>query len=284
MKRCLRLSLWLLLMMSMTMGGAMNRRERQLLNKKYPSMVKVEIKTSLGEIVIGLYNETPKHRDNFVKHVKAGDYDGVLFHRVINNFMIQSGDPQSKHAQAGQMLGASDSGSMIDAEIVCPRYFHKRGALAAARTGDDVNPERRSSGSQFYIVTGKVFNDSSLAQLGKRMAAQQQQSVFRKLMSSRAKELMTLQKERDSLGVERVRQELIAATEVEVAKHPVTFTEEQKHAYKTVGGAPHLDGGYTVYGEVLEGMDVVDKIQTVKTDKYDRPLTDVKILSMKILK
>lgn len=245
---------------------------------------RVLISTTLGEIEIALYNQTPKHRDNFVKLVGEGFYDGVLFHRVIKDFMIQTGDPKSRNAAPGEMLGAGDPGYTIEAEIVYPECFHKRGALAAARTGDNVNPERRSSGSQFYIVTGRKFAPEMMEQMEQRMNDQRRQQVFESLVAPRRKEVMKMRMAGDTAGLNKLQAELIELTEQEVAKNPVKFTEAQMEAYTTVGGAPHLDGQYTVFGEVTKGMDVVDKIECVETGRADRPTTDVKILSMKILK
>lgn len=245
---------------------------------------RVLISTTLGDIEIALYNQTPKHRDNFVKLVGEGFYDGVLFHRVIKDFMIQTGDPKSRNAAPGEMLGAGDPGYTIEAEIVYPECFHKRGALAAARTGDNVNPERRSSGSQFYIVTGRKFAPEMMEQMEQRMNDQRRQQVFESLVAPRRKEVMKMRMAGDTAGLNKLQTELIELTEQEVAKNPVKFTEAQMEAYTTVGGAPHLDGQYTVFGEVTKGMDVVDKIECVETGRADRPTTDVKILSMKILK
>lgn len=257
----------------------------QNINKKriLPEMTKVELKTSLGDIVVGLYKETPMHHENFVKLVNEGYYNGVLFHRVINEFMIQTGDGNSKNAKPGQMLGTGDPGYTIEAEFVYPKYFHKRGALAAARTGDQVNPERRSSGSQFYIVTGKKYNEQQLIQMEQQMNMMNKTSIFQAKASAMQSEIMRLRMARDTAGVEVLRQQLIAETEAEAAKNPVKLTPEQREAYSTVGGTPHLDGQYTVFGEVLEGMDVVAKIEAVATDRNDRPSDDIKIISAKVI-
>ena len=253
------------------------------MNAKAENRTKVLMNTSLGEIVIELYDETPKHRDNFLKLVRDGYYNGVLFHRVIKDFMIQTGDPKSKNAAPGDMLGAGDPGYTIEAEIVYPEYFHKRGALAAARTGDNVNPERRSSGSQFYIVTGRKYAPEMMAQMEHRMNDQKRQQVFESLVAPRRKEVMKMRMAGDTAGLDKLQAELIELTEQEVAKNPVKFTDAQINAYTTVGGAPHLDGQYTVFGEVTGGMDVVDKIECVETGRADRPVTDVKVISMKIV-
>ena len=250
---------------------------------KAEKMTKVELQTSLGNIVVELYNETPQHRDNFVKLVKEGYYDGVLFHRVIKDFMIQTGDGNSKTAGPDAMLGDGDPGYTIPAEFVYPKYFHKRGALAAARTGDQVNPERRSSGSQFYIVTGKIYSSDELKMMTQRLAEMKKQEIFRRLISENRARIEELQQAQDNAGLQTLQNELIALTEAEAAQTPFSMTDEQINAYTSVGGTPHLDGQYTVFGEVLEGMDVVDKIQNVETGRADRPITDVKIIKARIL-
>lgn len=246
-------------------------------------MTKVELETSLGKIVVELYNETPQHRDNFIKLVKEGYYDGVLFHRVIKDFMIQTGDGNSKTAGPNTMLGDGDPGYTIEAEFVYPKYFHKRGALAAARTADQVNPERRSSGSQFYIVTGKIYGSDELQMMTQRMADMKKQDIFRRLVAENRARIEELQKSQDNAGLQTLQTELIQLTEAEAANTPFAMTDEQINAYTSIGGTPHLDGQYTVFGEVIEGMDVVDKIQNVETGTADRPVNDVKIIKARIL-
>lgn len=273
-------------------GGASNTAQAEVTNKQDNNMtaqtdsnsVVVDITTTLGDIKVLLYGDTPKHRDNFVKLVKEGFYDGVLFHRVINEFMVQTGDPESKNAAPGKMLGSGDPGYTLEGEFVYPKHFHKRGALAAARTGDEANPERRSSGSQFYIVTGKAYNEAQLDQMEKQMQMMRQQEIFNKLASERRDTIMALRRNRDQAGLQKLQEELIAITETKAAENPAKLTPEQRQAYSTVGGTPHLDGAYTVFGEVLEGMDVVDKIQKVQTGAADRPVEDVKIVKMSIEK
>ena len=247
-------------------------------------MTKVELETSLGNIVVELYNETPQHRDNFIKLVESGYYDGVLFHRVIKDFMIQTGDGNSKNAGPDASLGDGDPGYTIEAEFVYPKYFHKRGALAAARTGDQVNPERRSSGSQFYIVTGKIYGSDELKSMAQRMAEVQKQEIFRRLVMENRTKIEEMQKAQDNDGLNALQNDLIQQTEAEAAKNPFKLTDEQLDAYTSIGGTPHLDGQYTVFGEVIEGMDVVDKIQNVTTGRMDRPTVDVKIVKARILK
>ena len=186
----------------------------------------VKIETSYGDMVVKLYNETPKHRDNFLKLVKDGTYNDLLFHRVINQFMIQGGDPNSRNAKPGQMLGDGELGYTIPAEFV-PGLYHKKGALAAARQADQVNPEKRSSSCQFYIVQGNKWDAAKLKMVEQRYGK--------------------------------------------------SFSEEQAKVYATLGGTPFLDGDYTVFGEVVEGLEVVDKIAAVKCGPMDRPVEDVKM-------
>lgn len=245
--------------------------------------VDVEISTTLGDITIRLYGDTPKHRDNFIKLVNEGFYNGTLFHRVINEFMVQAGDPDSKNAPAGKMLGGGDPGYTIEAEFDYPNHFHKRGALAAARTGDNVNPEKRSSGSQFYIVTGKTYSEAELGQMEKQLQMAQQQGIFQELVKERQSEIAKMRAAGDNEGLMKLQEALIAITEKKAAENPVTMPAEVREAYKTQGGTPFLDGNYTVFGEVIKGMDVVEKIEKVETDRNDRPTDDVKIISMKIV-
>ena len=244
----------------------------------------VKIETTVGDIKVKLYNETPKHRDNFIKLVKDGMYEGTLFHRVIKDFMIQAGDPDSKNAPKGKMLGAGDVGYTIPAEFVYPKFFHKKGALSAARQGDNVNPKKESSGCQFYIVTGKVYNDSTLLSMESQMNENKINVIFNTLAQKHMKEIYKMRKANDEDGLYDLQEKLFAEAQEMAAKQPeFHFTPEQIEAYTTVGGTPHLDGEYTVFGEVVEGMDVVDKIQQVKTDRSDRPEEYVKIKKATIL-
>ena len=252
--------------------------------KKDNGMTKVKLETTLGDIVVELYNETPQHRDNFIKLVESGYYNGVLFHRVIKDFMIQTGDGNSKTAGPETTLGDGDPGYTIEAEFVYPKYFHKRGALAAARTGDQVNPERRSSGSQFYIVTGKIYSSDELNMMTKRLADTKKQDIFRRLVTENSEKITQMQQTQDNAGLQALQNELIQQTEAEAAKTPFSMTDEQIDAYTSVGGTPHLDGQYTVFGEVVSGMDVVDKIQNTTTGRMDRPTVDIKIVKARILK
>ena len=234
--------------------------------------MKVKIETTLGDIIVRLYDETPIHRDNFVKLVKEGYYDGTLFHRVIKDFMIQGGDPDSKGAPAGKMLGVGGPDYTLEAEIK-DNLYHKRGALAAARQGDEVNPERRSSGSQFYIVWGQVFKESQLGQLGKQLRMQKVQDVFNDLAKAHRDEIMQMRRERNRAGLQELQDQLIAEAENKVGKQGLT--DQQMQLYSTVGGTPHLDGQYTVFGEVEEGLNVVEQIQNTATGRGDRPTNDI---------
>lgn len=200
----------------------------------------ITLETTMGNIRLALYNETPQHSKNFRELVEKGYYDGVLFHRVISKFMIQAGDSASRHTEPGTMLGNTEESYTIPAEIRYPALLHKRGALCMAREGDDVNPERASSAYQFYIVYGQRFNDEML---------------------------------------DKVQERLDKSTNGQVK-----LTDEVRDVYKRVGGTPHLDGQYTVFGEVLEGIDVVRDIQWVETDENDRPKEDVRILKAYVVK
>lgn len=215
---------FLLVFLSLFAGVFAQKADKQ--GKKGEKVFYVKIETSYGDMVVKLYNETPLHRDNFVKLVKEGTYDDLLFHRVIGNFMIQGGDPNSRNAKPGQMLGDGQLGYTIPAEFV-PVLFHKKGALAAARQGDEVNPEKASSSCQFYIVQGDLWDEGRLKMVEQRYGK--------------------------------------------------SFTPEQAQVYATVGGTPFLDGDYTVFGEVVEGMEVIDAIAAVQTDRMNRPIKDVKM-------
>ena len=247
-------------------------------------VTKVKIETTMGDIIVKLYDETPNHRDNFIKLVENGTYEGTLFHRVIKDFMIQAGDPDSKGAPKGQMLGSGDVGYTIPAEFVYPQLFHKKGALAAARQGDNVNPEKASSGCQFYIVTGRVFNDSTLLSMEEQKNQNKFTSVFNSLAQKHLKEIYQMRRNNDQEGLMNLQDSIFVETQKQLEGEPeFKFTEEQRQAYTTVGGTPHLDGEYTVFGEVIEGMDVVDKIQQVSTNASDRPDDDVIIKKVSII-
>ena len=236
----------------------------------------VKISTPKGDIRVRLYDETPQHRDNFVKLVNEGFYNGTLFHRVIKGFMIQGGDPDSIGAPAGKMLGTGGPGYNVPAEIVYPQLFHKRGALCAARQSDEVNPERESSGSQFYLVYGKVYTPQEIKQMEKQMSMQQEQAIFNKLVQQNRAQILELRKARNQAGLQELQDQLIAETKKQMKELPAPkFTPEQQEAYTTIGGTPFLDNQYTVFGEVESGMEVVAEIQQCATLSADRPKEDI---------
>lgn len=240
----------------------------------------ITIHTTMGAITVRLYDETPIHRDNFLKLCREGYYDDTLFHRVIKDFMIQGGDPDSRTATPDQMLGTGGPGYTLEAEIL-PQFVHKRGALAAARQGDEVNPERRSSGSQFYIVWGQQYNEGQLRSLEKQMQMMAQQQVFNSLVQARRAEIMQLRRERNREALQELQDQLVAQAKSEAARAGA-LSAEQREAYTTVGGTPHLDGQYTVFGEVVEGLDVVGEIQQVQTLRGDRPKEDIRVLKTEV--
>lgn len=241
------------------------------------------LETTMGNITVKLYNETPKHRDNFIKLTKEGVYDSTLFHRVIKNFMIQAGDPQSKTANDTAMLGNGDVGYTIPAEFN-DKFFHKKGVLAAARQGDDVNPERASSGCQFYIVTGRKFNEAQMINMENHMNEAKLEEVFNGLARKHMKEIYKMRKANDNEGLLALQDSLEAQAREIIDKEPaLKYSKEQIQAYTTVGGAPHLDGAYTVFGEVVDGMDVVEKIEQVSTNRADRPKVDIRIIKANVV-
>lgn len=255
-------------------------------SKKQNDMEKrtqVKIETTVGDIVVELYNETPQHRDNFIKLAKQGTYENTLFHRVIKQFMIQAGDPESKNATDSTALGSGDVGYTIPAEIV-PQFIHKKGALAAARQGDEVNPKKASSGCQFYIVTGRKFREAQLLDMAAQKSNRRVQAVFNELANKHMKEIYKLRKAGDKNGLLALQDSLEAqAYAIIKDEEPAMFTPEQIAAYTTVGGAPHLDGEYTIFGQVLEGIETVEKIETTKTGRGDRPVENIRILKATVI-
>lgn len=239
----------------------------------------IRMETSRGNIRLQLYDETPRHRDNMLKLVKEGFYEGVLFHRVIRDFMIQAGDPDSRNARPGMVLGAQDNGYTLEAEIL-PQFFHKRGALAAARESDNINPERESSGSHFYIVQGKVFPAETLDEEIENINQKRYTALFNRLKAAREGEIARYQVADDYEQLMRINRELSDATREQFEAVKLNLSPEQRKAYTSVGGTPHLDGEYTVFGEVIEGMEIVDLIAAQETDENHRPLEDVVILKM----
>jgi peptidylprolyl isomerase len=275
----MRLLIFIIILFLLTLGGS-GRASAQ------KSSTLVLIETSYGNIKIKLYNETPLHGDNFLKLIEKHFYDSLLFHRVINTFMIQGGDPDSKIAKSGKMLGEGDVGYTIPAEFN-PTIYHKRGVLAAARNGDEENPERASSGCQFYIVQGKVFTDSLLDVTDKRI--NRMPAYNRVVRNSNNKILLDnfalYQKNENIDSIKSIKARIDKLTDDELPNIiPHKFTAEQRKIYTTIGGTPHLDNSYTAFGEVMEGMDVVDKIATAPTGKANRPISDIRILKIRIIK
>lgn len=272
------ISITLTILMSM---ASINAAEKPSNNKD----VMVELSTEFGTMKILLYGETPKHRDNFLKLVEQGFYNDLLFHRVIKDFMIQGGDPDSKGAAQGKQLGAGDVGYTIPAEFVYPKYYHKKGALAAARQGDQVNPEKRSSGCQFYIVQGKKLTDAEIKQMEYNLLGQAKESRFYEIVRERSAEIQKLRMEKNQAGLNNLQSEIVAQLEDEFKDKASQYvmSDEMKEVYKTVGGTPFLDNAYTVFGEVVEGLEVIDKIAAVETAPGDRPKSDVK-MKIKVIK
>jgi cyclophilin family peptidyl-prolyl cis-trans isomerase len=260
----------------------------------------VLIKTRLGDIKLRLYDETPVHRDNFIKLTKEGYLDGTLFHRVIKDFMIQGGDPDSKEANSGQMLGEGGPGYTLPAEFNFPTYFHKKGAIAAAREGDQVNPEKKSAGSQFYIVQGKVYDDQKLFKLENEIRERKRRAIFNNLLMQYNDSLNVLQQQGDEEKILQLQQYIMAMVNERYGEQAeFTYPDEVKDVYKTKGGTPFLDMNYTVFGEVVEektlfekigslfgkkyGLEVIDAIALQETDSHNRPLKDV-VMEVKLIK
>lgn len=240
----------------------------------------VLLKTEFGNITLKLYDDTPEHQKNFLKLVNEGFYNGLLFHRVIQNFMIQGGDPESKNAEPGKRLGSGNVGYTIPAEFV-PGHFHKKGALAAARNN---NPEKRSSGSQFYIVQGEVFTPGALDTLEMALNNRARNTFFQSKFNAASDELNEFRKNNDESGFNiRVAEIRAQADSLWASQPKIAISPEKREVYTTVGGYPSLDGEYTVFGEVVDGFDVLDKIAAVEVDQYNRPLEDIK-MEMEVIK
>lgn len=242
----------------------------------------VTFETNYGVIKIKLYDETPLHRDNFLKLVKEHYYDSLLFHRVIENFMIQAGDPNSKGAAAGAQLGFGGPGYTIPAEFN-PKFIHKKGALAAARLGGPQNPNKESSGSQFYIVVGQQVPADQLDAMAQNKTQQAkaeyiQNQLYKPENKALLNELIQLQQTDRNAFMQKYQAFAETCKDALDAIATISYTKEQKNIYSTIGGTPHLDMDYTVFGEVVEGLDVVDKIAKVKTDRANRPEQDVMII------
>lgn len=242
------------------------------------------IKTPHGNIKIRLYDKTVEHKKNFEKLVSEGFYNGLLFHRVIADFMIQGGDPESKDAKPGDKLGGGTLDYTLPAEIV-PEYYHKRGAVAAARRGGLTNFEKRSSASQFYIVEGQLFSESDLDTMEMIRNQQIKNELVRQHLVAADDEIQVFRNNNNSQGFALKVAEIRDRVDSLIAARDLTFkfSPEQREVYTTIGGYPSLDGEYSVFGEVVEGMDVVEKITSVETDSNDRPLKDID-MSMEMLK
>ena len=253
--------------------------------KKSNADTMVRFETTYGNITLKLYPETIKHHDNFVKLVNEGFYNGVLFHRVIADFMIQAGDPASKTAKPSASIGSGDMGYTIPAEFIYPRYYHKRGALSAARQGDDSNPLKASSGCQFYIVVGKTFSEHGLDSIESNNKQKLKGKLFQSLSKAKQDEVKKYRLARNQAKLDELRDSILLVVENEIKKIPsYKLTVQQRNDYKTIGGTPHLDGEYTVFGEVTEGLDIVLKISKANVDPNDRPLSDVRIIKAEVIK
>ncbi|NBC84434.1 MAG: peptidylprolyl isomerase [Bacteroidetes bacterium] len=242
---------------------------------------KYVIKTNMGSMTLLLYEDTPKHTSNFIKLVKEDYYDGLLFHRVIKDFMIQTGDPESKNASPDQQLGSGGPGYTIEAEIK-PHHYHKKGAIAAARQSDNVNPEKRSSGSQFYIVHGKKLSEKQLTTDFNKLSNYFKQYINEEGNQSLKNQVISLQRNRQFDQLEQLifqyKDTLAAYYDIAFARqYPVERLED----YTTKGGAPHLDDQYTVFGEIIDGFDVLDKIAQIETNQLNRPVKDIVITDIK---
>ena len=250
--------------------------------KREGASTEVVLETTLGDIHIVLFDDTPGHRDNIVKNVKDGKYDGVTFHRVIRNFMIQTGDPATKDTdgvvQASGSAAAKTPTERIPAEIVYPKYFHQRGFVGAARDGDDENPDRMSDKYQFYIITGKICSDGDLDGYESAREERDAQILFEKICKQHQKEIDALRAACEQRRLSDKLETLLDEARMKVMENPpLTYTRAQRSAYRSKGGAPWLDGEYTVFGEVVEGMAVVEKIQKIRTNAQDVPLAEVRI-------
>ncbi len=237
----------------------------------------VSIQTEFGEIKVKLYDETPQHKQNFIKLVNENFYDDLLFHRIINNFMVQGGDPDSKNAEPGTRLGAGALDYTIPAEFVA-KYYHKKGALAAARRGGPSNPEKRSSASQYYIIHGEILTNGKLDSMETVKNSKIKNDLQKEMFQDATNQINKFRENNDQDGfnifVVALREKVDSIFEADLK---FSFTEEQRKIYTTIGGYPSLDGDYTVFGEVVEGLDVLDKIAAVETDDRDRPIKDIKM-------
>lgn len=241
--------------------------------------VYVKIATTMGDVTVMLYDDTPLHRDNFIQLCRSNVYEGMLFHRIIKEFVVQGGDPESKKHEPGVLYGEGDGGYTVPAEIV-PAHFNKKGALIDAKESDNVNPERASAGTQFCFVQGKVFNDEELDRVEVRMNEIRRNWLYYKIR----KQLITENPEfSDEAKKDALHNEASIRLEDSLAVlKPLVIPDEHRKVYKTIGGTPHLDHSVTIFGEVVDGFDIVEKMSLVETDKNDRPLHDVMIKSTKV--
>jgi cyclophilin family peptidyl-prolyl cis-trans isomerase len=235
----------------------------------------VLIETEFGNMKIKLYNETPKHKENFIKLINKGYYNDLIFHRIIKDFMIQGGDPDSKNAQVGKKIGNGGPGYTIPAEFNS-KFFHKKGALSAARLGDPINPEKASSGSQFYIVQGKKYDDIELNNLEKMMNSKKKQIAFGKYLNENPELLVQIQSFQEKNELSKV-DSIFNIVKTSTKYEDFKFSKEARKAYKEIGGTPFLDGEYTVFGEIVEGIFVIDKIAELEKDQNNRPLKNIKM-------
>lgn len=280
------LGLTIVLLISCSSTTVENKEKKQKKKKEKTHYVLIE--TAYGDMKLKLYNETPLHRDNFLKLVNEKFYDSLLFHRVIKDFMIQGGDPESKGAEKGKQLGSGGPGYTIDAEFI-PGIGHKKGALSAARKGDRQNPQKKSSGSQFYIVQGKTYTADELKGMEEKVNfPKKRELVFAYVEKPENAQLKrhidSLKRARANNKLNQVFMSIADSVEKEyLALDLYKFTPEQVEAYTTIGGTPHLDQNYTVFGEVIEGLNIIDSIANVNKDRYDRPIEDV-IMKIKVVK
>ncbi|MCA1900602.1 MAG: peptidylprolyl isomerase [Candidatus Hydrogenedens sp.] len=247
-------------------------------SKNKDSNVYVEFQTDFGNIIVKLYKETPKHKKNFLELSEKKFYDGLIFHRVIKDFVVQGGDPDTRNPIPGKLYGESDAGYLIDPEF-CDTIIHKRGSIAMAREGDEVNPGKKSSSSQFYFVVGKVYTEEELNKLEVKLNVKLKEKIEKKLFDSLLKDNSQF----DTKFLQNITQLVQHKADSIFKFQKIKFSDFQRKTYTTIGGIPHLDGNYTVFGEVVEGYDVIENISKVETDNNDRPVTDVKMI-VKVLK